>query len=176
MDRRGETPEQTTAACDITFAMLADPAGAVWSSTFFLPNAFSSSSTVLHATSSVIALPSVRYGRPSRPVGKTLGYARESLPDIKFLGNATEDDFLEHSSCFHFFFKSLVMIKSKSCWLPLACSPNVMEIVTYYDYPTRNPFYFSTHLTKIFDACSATDGRGVLEHADGSCVWTSGCS
>ncbi|KAG0599306.1 hypothetical protein M758_12G141700 [Ceratodon purpureus] len=27
--KRGETPEQTTAACDITFAMLADPAGAM---------------------------------------------------------------------------------------------------------------------------------------------------
>jgi len=40
MDRLGETPEQTTAACDITFAMLADPAGAVWTSTFFLPTVF----------------------------------------------------------------------------------------------------------------------------------------
>jgi glyoxylate/succinic semialdehyde reductase len=29
--KRGVTPKQTTAACDITFAMLADPAGAVWS-------------------------------------------------------------------------------------------------------------------------------------------------
>ncbi len=34
--RRGASPMQTAEACDITFAMLADPAGAVWSSTFIL--------------------------------------------------------------------------------------------------------------------------------------------
>jgi glyoxylate/succinic semialdehyde reductase len=34
--KRGASPMQTAGACDITFAMLADPAGAVWSSTFIL--------------------------------------------------------------------------------------------------------------------------------------------
>jgi hypothetical protein len=39
--KRGVTPKQTTAACDITFAMLADPAGAVWSYTFLTLTVFS---------------------------------------------------------------------------------------------------------------------------------------
>lgn len=43
MSRRGESPEQTAAACDVTFAMLADPAGAVSFYTFCLPNLHGSS-------------------------------------------------------------------------------------------------------------------------------------
>ncbi len=45
------TPKQTTAACDITFAMLADPAGAVWSYTFLTLK----SSHTMHTALSQIA-------------------------------------------------------------------------------------------------------------------------
>jgi hypothetical protein len=100
MDRRGESPEQTTTACDITFAMLADPVGAVWSFTFFLLDAF-----VLNAMS-CIAFPSSRYCKVS-------SYVIESLP---ILGNFTQDAFLRTLSLLSFhLLKSQVMIIYKSC-------------------------------------------------------------